>query len=125
MPRNKLIAFLLLSAFAAVSNAADDAAAALNRMYGEFWEENLQLNPLSATYAGDPRYNAELPNSLSREYEDQKRAFNRKYLERAHAIGSTGLAGQDRLSYDIFTLNRESALEELDYPQRLIPINQF
>ena len=37
----------------------------------------------------------------------------------------TGLTGQDRLSYDIFTLNRESALEELEFPDRLLPIDQF
>ncbi|HLA73799.1 MAG TPA: DUF885 domain-containing protein [Steroidobacteraceae bacterium] len=126
MIRSAPLAFLLLcSALAGVSRAAGDAAAELGRMYDEFWEENLKLNPLSATYAGDPRYNGELPNTLSPEYEAQKRAFHRRYLERARAIGSAQLAGQDRLSYDIFTLNRESALEELTYPQRLIPINQF
>ena len=32
----------------------------------------------------------------------------------ARAIGTEGLTGQDRLSFDIFTLNRESALEQLD-----------
>jgi uncharacterized protein (DUF885 family) len=126
MTRSAPLAFLLLcSTLAGASRAAGDAAAELGRMYDEFWEENLKLNPLSATYAGDPRYNGELPNTLSPEYEAQKRAFHRRYLERARAIGSAQLAGQDRLSYDIFTLNRESALEELDYPQRLIPINQF
>ena len=126
MTRSAPLAFLLLcSTLTGASRAAGDAAAELGRMYDEFWEENLKLNPLSATYAGDPRYNGELPNTLSPEYEAQKRAFHRRYLERARAIGSAQLAGQDRLSYDIFTLNRESALEELDYPQRLIPINQF
>ena len=126
MTRSAPLALLLLwSALAGVSHAASDAAAELGQMYDEFWEENLKLNPLSATFAGDPRYNGELPNTLSPEYEAQKREFNRRYLERARAIGSAQLAGQDRLSYDIFTLNREAALEELDYPQRLIPINQF
>ena len=35
------------------------------------------------------------------------------------------MSGQDRLSYDIFTLNRESALEELAFPDELLPIDQF
>ena len=120
-----LVGLLLLSAFAGGARAANDSVARLNQMYGEFWEENLALNPLLATNAGDPRYNGELPNTLSPEYEAQKRDFQQRYLERARAIGPAGLTGQDRLSYDIFTLNRESALEELDYPERLIPINQF
>jgi len=120
-----LSGLLLLSAFVGVAQAAGNSTAQLDRMYGEFWEDNLKLNPLTATYAGDARYNAELPNFLSLEYEAQTRAFHQKYLARARAIGSKGLEGQDRLSYDIFTLNREKALEEFDFPERLIPINQF
>ena len=125
MTRSKLPTFLLLSALTGVAHSAADSAAELNQMYGEYWEENLVLSPLIATSAGDPRYNGDLPNNLSPEYEQQKRVFNRRFLDRARAIGPAGLTGQDRLSYDIFTLNRESELENLDYPQRLIPMNQF
>ena len=125
MSRLKLLASLLLVACAATVHAADSGAAQLNTLYAEFWEENLKLNPLTATFAGDPRYNAELPNFLAPEYEEQDARFEQKYLDRARAIGTEGLTGQDRLSYDIFTLNRESALEELEFPDRLLPIDQF
>jgi uncharacterized protein (DUF885 family) len=126
MTRLKLLAaFLLISCAADTALAAATRAAQLNTMYAEFWEENLKLNPLTATFAGDPRYNGELPNFFSKEYENETRAFEQKYLDRARAIGTDGLAGQDRLSYDIFTLNRESALEELKFPDRLLPIDQF
>ena len=75
---------------------------------------------------GDPRYNGELPNFLSQEYDDQSARSTRSTSTRARAIGDrAGLTGQDRLSYDIFTLNRESALEELEFPDRLLPIDQF
>jgi uncharacterized protein (DUF885 family) len=40
-------------------------------------------------------------------------------------IGAASLEGQDRLSYDIFTLNREKALEKFAFPERLLPVNQF
>ena len=80
---------------------------------------------MTATYAGDARYNAQLPNILAPEFQERMREFQRKYLDRARAIGSEGLSGQDRLSYDIFTLNRESALEDLVFPDLLLPINQF
>ncbi|HET7809047.1 MAG TPA: DUF885 family protein [Steroidobacteraceae bacterium] len=120
--RTILIASVLLLSSAA---QAADRAADLRQLYDQFWEESLKLDPLDATFAGDPRYNAELPNFLSPEYEDQARAFQQKYLDRAHAIGPEGLSGQDRLSYEVFTLNRESELEDLRFPQRLLPINQF
>jgi len=128
MKRFALIASVLLfAATAGIVHAADKPtrAAQLNAMYDEFWEEYLKLNPITATFAGDPRYNAELPNFLTPEYEAQSKAFEKRYLDRAHAIGTDGLTGQDRLSYDIFTLNRESALEEFDFPDRLLPIDQF
>ncbi len=117
---------------AAAAHAADDTAqkvGQLGKLYAEFWEENLSFNPLTATYAGDPRYNGELPNFLSEEHEELDRAFEQKYLDRARAIagaaGAAGLTGQDRLSYEIFTLNRESALEDAKFPSRLLPVNQF
>ena len=118
-------ALLVCLSFATGAIAAENRAAQLEPMYGEFWEENLKLNPITATFAGDPRYNAELPNTLSTEYRDESRAFHQKYLDRARAIGSDGLTGQDRLSYEIFTLNRESALADFAFPEHLLPINQF
>src|SRR3954467_6177696 len=120
MTRTFAFAALLVLAGAMGVHAADKpapGAAALNTMYEEFWEENLRLNPMTATYAGDPRYNDQLENFLSQQYRDQDRAFHQKYLDRAHAIGTKGLTGQDRLSYDIFTLNRESALEAFEFPE--------
>jgi uncharacterized protein (DUF885 family) len=123
MIRKLLLASLLL--VTGVAAAANDSVARLNKLYGDFWEENLKRNPVTATFAGDPRYNGELPNMLAKEFEDQSRAFHQKYLDAAKAIGPSGLSGQDRLSYDVFTLNRESALEELRFPDRLLPIDQF
>ena len=126
MKRLALIASILLcTATASVIHAADSRAVQLNKMYDEFWEEYLKLNPITATFAGDPRYNAELPNFLTPEYEAKSKAFEQRYLDRARAIGTDGLTGQDRLSWDIFTLNRQSAIEEFDFPDRLLPIDQF
>jgi uncharacterized protein (DUF885 family) len=122
--RNALLASLLFIAGAATA-ADTDRATRLNALYADFWEENLKLYPVNATFAGDPRYNAELPNFLSAEYIGRTRAFHQKYLDAARAIGADGLTGQDRLSYDIFTLNRESELEALQFPDELLPIDQF
>src|SRR5512139_911996 len=106
MTRKLLLVSLLMFAGVAGAAAPADSVAKLNKLYADFWEENLAMNPVSATFAGDPRYNAEFPNFLAKEYEDKNRAFEQRYLESAKAIGPAGLTGQDRLSYDIFTLNR-------------------
>jgi uncharacterized protein (DUF885 family) len=127
MKRHVLLASLLALAGSAHAARAEQAtrAAQLNTLYAEFWEENLRLNPLTATFAGDPHHNAELPNFLAPEFHAQSLAFEQKYLARARAIGTAGLRGQDRLSYDVFTLNRESALEQLAFPDELLPVDQF
>ena len=122
MKRATALVSLLLVACAAMGA---ERAAQLDTLYAEYWEDYLKLNPITATFAGDPRYNAELPNILAPEFEQQSKAYHQKYLDRAKAIGTEGLAGQDRLSYEIFTLNRESALEELEFPDRLLPVDQF
>lgn len=116
---------LMLASVLAVADTGGDRAEALNKLYTEYWEEDLRHNPLFATQMGDPRYNGELPNHLSKEYEDQHREFAQRYLDRARAIGEEGLTGQDRLSYEIFTLNRQADLEDAAFPSRLLPLNQF
>jgi uncharacterized protein (DUF885 family) len=128
MSRNFLLASLVLFAACAGSAGAaegTDRAAKLDALYAEFWEENLKLNPVQATFAGDQRYNAELPNMLAPENLAKQRSFHSKYLKTARGIGSDGLAGQDRLSYEIFTLNRESALADFEFPEELTPVDQF
>jgi uncharacterized protein (DUF885 family) len=110
---------------APVAGASPGKAQQLASLYAEFWEENLKLNPIQATMIGDARYNDQLPNSLSAEYRAHLREFHRRFLERARAIGGDGLSGQDRLSYDIFVRDEAMRLEGFDYPQHLVPINQF
>jgi uncharacterized protein (DUF885 family) len=120
-----LVSLALFTCAAVAADPAPTKAAQLNTLYAEYWEENLKLNPITATFAGDPRYNDQLPNFLTKEFEDQTHAFIQKYYDRARAIGADGLTGQDRLSYDIFTLARESELEGFAFPDRLLPIDQF
>src|SRR5688500_1963163 len=100
----RLAMFALVSVIALVSGAAtaadDSRAAKLAALYAEYWEENLKINPITATLAGDPRYNAELPDIFSLEHRDVLKAFHQQFLDRARAIGDKGLSGQDKLSFD-------------------------
>ena len=107
------------------SQAAIDKAAQLERLYDQYWEELLVLNPLQATFQGDPRYNDRLPNFLSEDYRERSEAFTREWLQRIEAIGPEGLSGQPLLSYEIFVRDARSALEGTQYPGWMQPINQF
>ena len=108
------------------ADAAQDAKAArLNRMYEQYWEELLKLNPLQATFQGDNRYNDQLPNTLSAQYRQRMHEFNTRWLKQVKDVGSDGLSGQDLLSYEIFVRDREDSLEAEKFPTWQQPINQF
>lgn len=97
----------------------------LNALYEQYWEEMLKLNPLQATFQGDPRYNDQLPNFGTAQYRSRMHDFTTKWLARVQAVGSDGLTGQDLLSYEIFVDNAKRGLEGEQFPDWMMPINQM
>lgn len=105
--------------------AAPDRAPQLQQLYADYWEASLALNPLGATFVGDSRYNDQLPDFFSAAYREQTQAFSREWLAKAEAIGSTGLAGQELLSYEIFVRDLKSEIEGEQFPEWQQSLNQF
>lgn len=102
-----------------------ERAAQLSQLYADYWEASLALNPLNATFVGDPRYNDQMPDFFAAEFRAKEAAFNREWLGRAQAIGSDGLQGQDLLSYQIFVRDLEASIEGERFPDWQQPLNQF
>jgi uncharacterized protein (DUF885 family) len=102
-----------------------EASSELDGMFARYWEENLELNPLWATFIGENRYNDRLPNFLSAEHRETQRAFDERYLAAAQAIDPAGLDHQRMLSREIFIRDRKSGLEGARFPGHLMPLNQF
>lgn len=96
----------------------------LNKLFEEYFEERLRLYPFQATAIADPRYNDQLPNSLSDEYRAREQTFYTKYSKALGQINRQSLSSQDRLSYDVFKVEMERSLEGLKFAD-LKPINQF
>jgi uncharacterized protein (DUF885 family) len=112
-------------AAATASTDATALAAQLETLYAEYWEASLELNPLQATFVGDPRYNDKLPNFLSAEQRRKQHDFNQQWLDRVAALDGAALEGQARLSYDIFVRNLRQALEGERFPGWMQPVQQF
>lgn len=104
---------------------AADPAAELHELFEAYFEENLELNPLGATFIGDHRYNDRFANSIGPEHRAADLAFERRFLAAIEAIDPAALDGQDRLSYEIFRRGRERSIEGHGYPFHLMPLNQF
>ncbi|QDH69495.1 DUF885 domain-containing protein [Marilutibacter alkalisoli] len=110
---------------AATTADAEARAERLDALYEQYWEEMLELNPLSATFQGDPRYNDRLPNFLSEEYRQQSHDFTSRWLKAIEDIGPDGLQGQDLISYEIFVRKARIELEGEQFPGWQQPVNQF
>lgn len=104
---------------------AADPGATLHALFDEHFERNLEMNPLSATFIGDYRYNDKMANSNSPEYRAAAKAMDEEFLARLLEIDRDQLGYQDQLSYDLFSINREQSLEGYQFPFHLQPINQF
>lgn len=107
------------------SVASVDQAVALNELVEAYFEETIARSPIGATFIGDNRFNDQFLNSLAPEFIDESLAIERRYLAMLREIDASQLEGQDLLSYEIFELNREIAIEGAEFPVELIPVNQM
>ena len=107
---------------------ADRAASESQKLqvvFDEYFEQQLQLNPILATSIGDPRYNDRFVVSIAPDVIAQERQLERDYLARINAIDRGRLSAQEQASYDIFKSSRERQIDGFRFPGELIPMNQF
>ena len=124
IPRLSLV---VLSALAPVLGRAATPAtpAIMNRIYAEYWEENMRANPISATFNGDNRFNDRFGPVTSAEDIALTRRLAEKYLARLAGLDPSGLPAEDRISYDLLRYQLQLALEGLRFPAHLLPVNQM
>src|SRR5687767_2821616 len=109
----------------AATQVSEAKGARLTKLYADYWEEVLKLNPIQATFQGDNRYNDLLPDFGSAEYRREQHEFTERWLKTIEGVGSDGLSGQDLLSYEIFVRDSKNSLEGERFPDWMMPINQM
>ena len=120
-----LVAGAVAAAPPAVAPASAAPAAHLRSVLDAYWQEYLALNPIEASFLGDHRYDDELPNSIGTEHLARGLELERRYLREARAIDPAPLAPEERLSLEVFTRDREQAVEGYRYEGELLPFDQF
>jgi len=103
---------------------ATGAGQRLNAMFERYFEEYLELDPLVATQIGDNRYNDRLPNHIGPEHRARLHEMNERYLAAVKEFDPATLSGEDRISYEIFLLERLRAREAERFPDHLLPLEQ-
>ncbi len=110
---------------ASATGPAASAAESVTAVVEAYYDENLELNPIFATFVGDHRYDDRFANSIGPEHLSRQLALERKYLAAIRAIDRASLSGQALLTWEIFEQARRDAIEGLAMPSQLVPINQF
>jgi uncharacterized protein (DUF885 family) len=108
----------------ATTASSADAAQQLQALFERFFEDTLRLDPLLATFIGDHRYDAQLPNTIGPAFRAEAQALNERYLAEVNKIDVARLSPADRISYDIFVRERERERAAERFPDHLLPINQ-
>ena len=90
-----------------------------------YHQEDLKLNPLDATSAGDNRYNNQLPNPLSDNYLKQLKTYYENYKIKVESFDDAVLTKSQQLSKQILNWECNINIESLKYNEDLLPINQM
>nr|WP_294942545.1 DUF885 domain-containing protein [uncultured Mucilaginibacter sp.] len=130
--RKVLTAICIAAAFTACkpkgagnNNAATGDNKQLAKLFDNFYEGFLKLEPVLATYIGDSRYNDQFPNTLSAEHIKQESDFFQAYLDSVRTFNREELSDNDKLSYDIFVYETQINIEGVKYHLEYMPFNQM
>ncbi|MDX8553308.1 DUF885 domain-containing protein [Tenacibaculum sp. 1B UA] len=97
-----------------------------NQLLKDYNEGKLQLNPVSATFAGDNRFNDQFPNTLSDEYQAKSNEFFKNYKEKLNNFKDADLTENQQMSKAVLDWDCDMALAQASYKNDLLmPINQM
>jgi uncharacterized protein (DUF885 family) len=102
-----------LPAQPAATAVAEDANAAITRLFRESDEEQLRLNPLSALFRGDMRYADRLGDIGSDAYFLASRKAAERDLAGLRAIDRAKLSPTNQIAYDVFEWQTHDTLKGL------------
>ena len=102
-----------------------DQHAVASQLFSNYYNDRMKLYPLEATQNGDNRYNDLLPNNITEAYRKQEKDFYQQYSDSLNKLDRSQLDANDQMSYDVLKWELSINLEGLNYPDNLMPINQF
>jgi uncharacterized protein (DUF885 family) len=97
----------------------------VSAVFQSYYDERMRIFPFEATFNGISTYNDQFPIDISEAYRDTVKQFYQKYKTQLTAVDASKLNERDRMSYDILNWDLDIALEGFNFPDHLMPINQF
>ena len=124
-----IIACFVALSITACKKEAVEATDTTNKYFAEllasYSEEGFVLNPVSATSAGDNRFNDQFPNYLSDEYTKKLKAYYTRYKIALEAINDDDLTATEKMSKAVLQWDCNINLEAFNFKKDLLPIDQM
>ena len=111
-----LLAFIIFSCSPTPSN---NKATEFENLLESYYQENLSLYKLKATYQGDTRYNDTLPDYLSDAFTTKAKALYTNYLNQVNTFDDISLTAEDLLSKKILIWECEMSLKGMEFQKDL------
>jgi uncharacterized protein (DUF885 family) len=93
--------------------------------FQRYFDDRMKLFPLEATANGDNRYNDMLPVDISESYRGKIKSFYENYLRELNTFDRNTLSHGEQTSYDILKWELQNGIEGFNFPDHLVPVNQF
>lgn len=122
-----LLAFALTISFYSCKEEQKNVAETfppIANVFEAYHEDGLKLNPISATFQGDTRYNDTLPNFLSSAYEKQLRTYFTNYKSKLADYTDADLSDSEKMSKAIMQWECDINLEGLGFAD-YTPLDQM
>jgi uncharacterized protein (DUF885 family) len=97
----------------------------LARLFDNYYEGYLKIDPVTATFIGDTRYNDQLLNTGTEDYLKKAQAFYQAYLDSVKTFKREDLNDNDKLSYDVFVYEAQINIDGFKYHLEYLPFNQM
>ncbi len=121
---NKIVTLLFALVISTLS-FGQSAQSKFQKMLDFYYEDYLKLNPTTATFKGDNRYNDQIENPISADYRQKSASFYKRYLDSLHHYTFAQLPTKDQLSYRIFEYELQNRIEGEKYDPYLTPVSQM
>ncbi len=104
---------------------AEKSNTEFNSFLDHYYEDQLVLSPLSATFNGDNRFNDQLFIDFTDGHRSKIKAFLTKYSDELKQFDRESLNTNDQISYDILKRELDLGLEGFQFNDHYMPLNQF
>lgn len=96
-----------------------------SQLLDDYYDGSMALDPLTATSAGDSRFNAVFPNYLSKTYKDSSIAFYTRFKSKAEKVEDKYLSANESMSRAVLLWDCDINLQRLKFRGELFPVDQM